>query len=95
MVGTVRPGNPARVPKIEAVQPGKATVNEHIVDDEIDQTVHRDADADAKQPGDLIHAPEHVTTGAWDCKYEEKQVVPLKKAFFFEVRLVVICMPVP
>ena len=85
----------AGVAEVEPVEPREAAVNEYVVDEEVDQPVHADADADTEQPRDLVNGAQHVAQRARHRENEKKQVVALEEALLLEVGLVMILVPAP
>ena len=95
MVGAVCAQDGTGIRAVELFEPGKTAVDVYVVDEEIRESVQRNAHTDEKHPKMWRHAAKHVTKSGWNGKNKEKTVVFFKKTVFVVFGLVVIFVPVP
>ncbi len=98
LIGVVRPVRPqdgTAVFRVQLPEPRKPLVDVHIVDEEVNGPVNRDAQPHEKQPSMHCKASQHNTGDTRRCKYQEKQVVLLEPAPFLEIGAVVVFVPLP
>lgn len=98
LVGMVRPVRPQDGPAVLRVQlpePRKPLVDVHIVDEEIDGAINRDAQPDEEQPGVARESAKQDAGDAGRGKDEEKKVVLLEPAALLKIGAVVVFVPLP
>jgi len=95
MVGAVRSQDGPAVGAVQLAEPLKALVDIHVVYEEVDQPVNRNADAHEQETQVRRCRADDVASRAGNGENEEEQVVALEEAAFVMVRLVVIGVPRP